>query len=71
MCSAFYAAMTKPTLSLVAEKGLRVREGLEASLAAVSEMPNCRVERVPGSHHTHMEEGAQHIAERIAAFIGE
>ena len=71
MCCAFYAAMTKPTLALVAEKGLRVRGGLEASLAAVSEIPNCRVEQVPGSHHTHMEEGAQHIAERIAAFIGE
>ena len=71
MCCAFYAAMTKPTLALVAEKGLRVRGGLEASLAAVSEIPNCRVEQVPGSHHTHMEEGAQHIAKRIAAFIGE
>ena len=71
MCSTFYAAMAKPALALVAEDGLRVRGGLEASLAAVSEMPNCRVETVPGSHHTHMEEGAQHIAEHIAAFIGE
>jgi hypothetical protein len=25
---------------------------------------------VPGSHHTHMEEGAQPIAERLADFIG-
>ena len=71
MCSTFYAAMAKPALALVAEEGLRVRGGLEASLAAVSEMPNCRVETVPGSHHTHMEESAQHIAEHIAAFIGE
>ena len=71
MCSAFYSAMTKPTLALVAKEGLRVRGELEASLAAVAEMPNCRVETVPGSHHTHMEEGAQHIAEQIAAFIGE
>ena len=71
MCSAFYAAMTKPTLALVAEEGLRLRGGLEASLAAVSEMPNCRVETVPGSHHTHMEEGAQHIAEHIDGFIGQ
>ena len=71
MCSTFYAAMAKPALALVAEEGLRVRGGLEASLAAVSEMPNCRVETVPGSHHTHMEEGAQHIAEHIAAFIAE
>jgi len=70
MCSAFYAAMTKPTLALVAEEGLRVRGGLESSLAAVSEIANCRVVTVPGSHHTHMEEGAQQIAEHIAAFIG-
>ena len=70
MCSAFYAAMTQPTLALVAEQGLRVRGGLEASLAAVSEIPNCRVETVPGSHHTHMEEGAQPIAERLVDFIG-
>ena len=69
MCSAFYASMTKPTLALVAEAGLRVRGGLEASLAAVSEIANCRVVTVPGSHHTHMEESAQHIAEHIAAFI--
>ena len=70
MCSAFYAAMTKPTLALVADHGLRVRGGLEASLAAVSEMPNCCVETVPGSHHTHMEEAAQHVAERVEDFIG-
>ena len=69
MCSAFYSAMTKPTLALVAEEGLRVRGGLEPSLAAVSELANCRVVTVPGPHHTHMEEGAQRIAEHIAAFI--
>ena len=71
MCSAFYSAVTKPTLALVAEEGLRLRGGLEASLAAVSEIANCRVATVPGSHHTHMEEGAQQIAEQIATFIGQ
>ena len=70
MCSAFYAAMTQPALALVAEQGLRIRGGLEASLSAISEMPNCRVETVPGSHHTHMEGGAQQVAERLADFIG-
>ena len=70
MCSAFYSAVTKPTLALVAEEGLRLRGGLGASLAAVSEIANCRVVTVPGSHHTHMEEGAQQIAEQIATFIG-
>ena len=71
MCSAFYSAVTKPTLALVAEEGLRLRGGLEASLAAVSEIANCRVVTVPGSHHTHMEEGAQQIAVQIATFIGQ
>ena len=71
MCSAFYSAVTKPTLALVAEEGLRLRGGLEASLAAVPEIANCRVVTVPGSHHTHMEEGAQQIAEQIATFIGQ
>ena len=71
MCSAFYSAVTKPTLALVAEEGLRLRGGLEASLAAVSEIADCRVVIVPGSHHTHMEEGAQQIAEQIATFIGQ
>ena len=71
MCSAFYSAVKKPTLALVAEEGLRLRGGLEASLAAVSEIANCRVVTVPGSHHTHMEEGAQQIAEQIATFIGQ
>ncbi len=71
MCSAFYSAVTKPTLALVAEEGLRLRGGLEASMAAVSEIANCRVATVPGSHHTHMEEGAQQIAEQIATFIGQ
>ena len=69
MCSVFYSAVTQPTLALVAEEGLRLRGGLEASLAAVSEVANCRVVTVPGSHHTHMEEGAQQIAEQIATFI--
>ena len=71
MCSAFYSAVTKPTLALVAEEGLRLRGGLEASLAAVSEIANCRVVTVPGSHHTHMEGGAQQIAVQIATFIGQ
>ena len=71
MCAAFYAAMTTPTLALVAQRGLGERGGFEASLAAVSEMTNWRVETVPGSHHTHMEEGARHIAEHVTAFIDE
>ena len=37
----------------------------------LSEMTNWRVETVPGSHHTHMEEGARHIAELVTAFIDE
>jgi hypothetical protein len=71
MCAAFYAAVTTPALALVAERGLSERGGFAASLAAVSEMPNWRIETVSGSHHSHMEEGARHIAEHVTAFIPE
>ena len=70
MCSAFYSAISIPTLSLVAEGGLSMRVGLEESLAGVLQISDCRVETVPGSHHTHMEESAEQIANDITAFIG-
>ena len=69
MCSAFYAALTVPTLALIAEKGLKARPGLADAFESVSEIPDCVVESVPGGHHTHMEEGAQWIAECITRFI--
>ena len=69
MCSAFYAAVTAPTLALIAEKGLRVRAGLEEALATVGEISCCTVRQVPGSHHTHMEEGVTLIAEQIGEFL--
>ena len=69
MCSAFYAAVTAPTLALIAEKGLRVRAGLEEALATVGEISRCTVRQVPGTHHTHMEEGATLISEQIGAFL--
>ena len=69
MCSAFYSALCPPTLALIAENGLRARKGLADSVESVSAIPDCVVESVPGGHHTHMEEGAQWIAERITRFI--
>ena len=69
MCSAFYGAVTVPTLALIAENGLRVRAGLDSALATVTEIAQCTVARVPGSHHTHMEEGAAEIADRIRSFL--
>ena len=69
MCAAFYEALTINTLALVAEEGLRTRDGLKESLGAVEGISSCTVETVPGSHHTHMEEGASYIAERVAAFV--
>jgi len=69
MCAAFYEALTINTLALVAEDGLRKRDGLKESLEAVEGIPSCTVETVPGSHHTHMEEGAPYVAERVAAFV--
>ena len=69
MCAAFYEALTINTLALVAEDGLRTRDGLKESLEAVKAISSCAVETVPGSHHTHMEEGASYVAERVAAFV--
>ena len=69
MCAAFYEALTINTLALVAEEGLRTRDGLKESLGAVEGISSCTVETVPGSHHTHMEEGASYVAERVAAFV--
>ena len=54
---------------LIAENGLRATAGLADAVEAVSEIPDCVVESVPGGHHTHMEEGAQWVAERITRFL--
>lgn len=69
MCAAFYASLSVKTLVLVAEQGLKLRAGLEASLQAISQIPDCIVQSVPGRHHTHMEEGAEIIATRIHRFL--
>jgi len=69
MCAAFYESLTSKTLVLVAEEGLRVRAGLEASLQAIAQVPHCMVQSVPGKHHTHMEEGAEVISTRIRWFL--
>jgi pimeloyl-ACP methyl ester carboxylesterase len=69
MIADFYASLSVKTLVLVAEEGLRVRTGLEASLQAISQLPDCRVHRVPGKHHTHMEEGAKIIATKVGFFL--
>ena len=61
--------VTAPTLALIAEKGLRVRAGLEEALATVADISHCTVREVPGSPHTHMEEGVALIAEQIGAFL--
>jgi pimeloyl-ACP methyl ester carboxylesterase len=69
MVAAFYASLSVKTLVLVAEEGLRLRTGLEASLQAISQLPECRVQRVPGKHHTHMEGGAEIIATEVVLFL--
>ena len=69
MITAFYASLSVKTLVLVAEEGLRVRAGLEASLQAVSHLLDRSVQRVPGKHHTHMEEGAEIIATKVVSFL--
>jgi len=56
-------------LVLVAEEGLRLRAGLDGSLQAISHLSDCSVQRVPGKHHTHMEEGAEIIATKVVSFL--
>ena len=46
-----------------------MRTGLEAPLQAISQLPECSVHRVPGKHHTHMEEGAEIIATKVGFFL--
>ena len=58
MCAAFYAALNTPTLTLMAEQGLRQKGELESAIQALSGIPDCDLRTVPGSHHAHMEEGA-------------
>ena len=70
MIAAFYANLSVKTLVLVAEEGLRLRTELETSLQAISQLTECTVQRVPGKHHTHMEEGAPIIATQIGLFLG-
>ena len=70
MIAAFYASLSVKTLLLVAEEGLRVRAGLEGPLQAIDQLPQCRIQRVPGKHHTHMEEGAELVAAHVDSFLG-
>lgn len=73
MIAAFYENLSVNTLVLVAEEGLRARAGLESSLQAISRLPlrlpESRVQRVPGKHHTHMEEGVEIIATHVSSFL--
>ena len=52
---------------------VRARAGLESSLQAISRLPlrlpESRVQRVPGKHHTHMEEGVEIIATHVSSFL--
>jgi pimeloyl-ACP methyl ester carboxylesterase len=71
MCAAFYAALNTPTLTLMAEQGLRQQGELESAIQALSGIPECDLRTVPGSHHAHMEEGAEAIAGHIVNFIAQ
>ena len=71
MCAAFYAALNTPTLTLMAEQGLRQQGELESAIQALSGIPDCDLRIVPGSHHAHMEEGAEAIAGHIVNFIAQ
>jgi pimeloyl-ACP methyl ester carboxylesterase len=69
MCDAFYSALAAQTLAIVAESGSQTRGSLKPGIAALERLANAIVRVVPGGHHTHMEEGAQSVAEHINRFL--
>lgn len=63
---ALLAALKMPVLILLAEEGFGRFAPLDDLLPCIDQ---CRVERLPGSHHFHMEEAAADIARRIDDFL--
>ena len=70
MCRALYASVQAKTLVLIAEEGLFVRAGAEAARRALDAVRDCEVKQIPGSHHTHMENGSPMMAGHINRFCG-
>jgi pimeloyl-ACP methyl ester carboxylesterase len=64
---AFVREMSVPTLLIRAEPGLATDP--RAQQARIDTHPDLRVERIPGSHHLHMEDQCARVAELIGAFI--
>ena len=71
MCAAFYAALNPAPLTLMAEQGLRQHGDLESAIQARSGIPDWDLRAVPGSHHAHMEDGAETIAGHILHFLAQ
>lgn len=65
---ALLSALKMPVLLLLAEEGFGRFAPLDALLPCIEQ---CRVERLPGSHHFHMEEAAAVIAGQIDDFLEE
>ncbi len=60
------AAISAPVLLVLAEDGFARFPELSEMAACIE---NCRVERLPGSHHFHMEDAAAKIAALVSEFI--
>ena len=61
-------ALTMPVLFLLdADAGEQQLSWMQEN--ARSHIADLRVERVPGGHHFHMEEGASHVAATIMTFL--
>lgn len=66
-CDAFVSRITAKTKIIIAEDGIpRIKAGLEK---AVSHYPHIEVERLAGSHHLHMEDSAEKVAEVFSDFF--
>ncbi|MGI1677317.1 MAG: alpha/beta hydrolase [Cellvibrionaceae bacterium] len=66
-CHAFIERITARAKLIIAEDGIpRLKEGLEK---AVAKYPHVEVERMAGSHHLHMEEPADKVADVFNQFF--
>ena len=65
---AILQGLTMPTLLLQPEQGLIRRSGGRLT-EAKNNIPQLRIENVPGGHHFHMEEAVDQVAARISEFL--
>lgn len=64
---AFLGAITAPTLLILGENGLVL--DAKRLLERIEGMPTLRLERLPGGHHLHVDEGHERVGEVVRGFL--